>query len=89
MCYSTLYPMLIGIYSNAGGAKRSLQQSEADSPAAESRSGKRLKSLERVLSLGTVLQCVDHRCDGEGSFDAAVGQRPATVHEVTEGECDL
>ena len=36
--------------------------------------------------MGTVLQCVDRRCDREGSFDAAVGQRPATVHEVTEGE---
>ena len=37
--------------------------------------------------MGTVLQCVDRRCDREGSFDAAVGQRSATVHEVTEGEC--
>ena len=39
--------------------------------------------------MGTVLQCVDRRCDRDGSFDAAVGQRPATVLEVTEGECHL
>lgn len=37
--------------------------------------------------MGTVLQCVDRRCDREDSFDAAVGQRPTTVLEVTEGEC--
>jgi len=37
------------------------------------------------VSLSTVLRCVDTRADKEGSFDAAVGQRPATVHEVTEG----
>ena len=70
----------------AGGSKRNLQQSAAESPAAEPRSTKRLKSLERVLSVGTVLQCVDKRCDRDGPFDAAVGQRPATVHEVTEGD---
>ena len=70
-----------------GGSKRNLQQSGADSPAAEPRSTKRLKSLERVLSVGTVLQCVDKRCDRDCPFDAAVGQRPATVHEVTEGNC--
>ena len=37
------------------------------------------------MSLSTVLRCVDTRADKEGSFDAAVGQRSATVHEVTEG----
>lgn len=73
----------------SGGSKRSLPQSGADSPAGEQRSGKRLKSLERVLSVGTVLQCVDRRCDREGPFDAAVGQRPPTVHEVTQGDCGL
>ena len=71
--------------SVTGGSKRSLQQTGATSPAVESRSTKRLKSLERVLSVGTVLQCVDSQCDKEGPFDAAVGQMPATVHEVTEG----
>ena len=48
-------------------------------------SNKTLSGLERVVSLGTVLQCVDTRADKEGSFDAAVGQPPATVHEVTQG----
>ncbi len=79
-----------------GATKRSRPQtSGADSPPnAESALSKRQKGpashrghsgLERLVSLGTVLQCVDTKNDREGSFDSAVGQRPATVHEVTAG----
>ena len=62
-------------------------QGGADS-AAKSDSAKRQKSvsgLERVVSVGTVLRCVDRRSDKEESFDSAIGQQPATVHEVTAG----
>lgn len=73
---------------SAGTAKRSRpQNSGVDSPAV-AKTSKRQRGacgLERVVSLSTVLRCVDTRADKEGSFDAAVGQRPATVHEVTEG----
>ena len=41
--------------------------------------------MERVVSLGTVLRCVDTRSDCNGSLDDAVGERPPTVHEMTEG----
>ncbi len=74
--------------SSSGTAKRSRPQNNGvDSPAV-AESSKRQKGscgLERVVSMSTVLRCVDTRADKEGSFDAAVGQRPATVHEVTEG----
>ena len=74
--------------SSSGTAKRSRpQNSGVDSPAIAKTSKRQrgARGLERVVSLSTVLQCVDTRADKEGSFDAAVGQRPATVHEVTEG----
>ncbi|KAA6418061.1 MAG: hypothetical protein FRX49_11978 [Trebouxia sp. A1-2] len=77
---------------SAGTAKRSRPQNNgADSPAVaeSSKRQKGLCGLERVVSLSTVLRCVDTRADKEGSFDAAVGQRSATVHEVTEGLPDI
>ncbi|KAL0045119.1 hypothetical protein WJX82_008943 [Trebouxia sp. C0006] len=73
---------------SAGTAKRSRPQNNGvDSPAVAETSKRQKGScgLERVVSMSTVLRCVDTRADKEGSFDAAVGQRPATVHEVTEG----
>lgn len=71
-----------------GAAKRSRPQPHsADSPAAAetNKRHRALCGLDRVVSLGTVLQCVDTRDDKQGSFDAAVGQLPATVLEVTQG----
>lgn len=86
VCSAALAP--ISLAFSSGTAKRSRPQDNGvDSPAV-AESSKRQKGscgLERVVSLSTVLQCVDTRADKEGSFDAAVGQRPATVHEVTEG----
>ena len=78
---------------DAGKSKRDRDAQSAVDSASKAGSAKRQKSstlmssgLERVVSLGTVLRCVDTRSDKEGSFDAAVGQQPATVHEVTAGK---
>lgn len=68
--------------------KRDRPKLNAADLAAQAETSKRHKcqfGLERVVSMGTVLHCVDTRADREGPFDAAVGQRPSTVHEVTAG----
>ena len=86
VCGASLAPISMASFS--GTAKRSRPQNNGvDSPAVAENSKRQRGScgLERVVSLSTVLRCVDTRADKEGSFDAAVGQRPATVHEVTEG----
>ncbi len=86
VCGASLAP--ISLASASGTAKRSRPQNNGvDSPAVAETSKRQKGScgLERVVSMSTVLRCVDTRADKEGSFDAAVGQRPATVHEVTEG----
>lgn len=72
---------------HVAGRTRSREEEEADSSDG-SNGSKRVKRsrMERVVSLGTVLRCVDTRSDCNGSLDDAVGERPPTVHEMTEGQ---
>lgn len=68
------------------GRTRSREE-EADSSDGSNGSKRQKRSkMERVVSLGTVLRCVDTHTDREGTLDEAVGERPATVHEMTEGQ---
>ena len=67
------------------GRTRSREE-EADSSDGSNGSKRQKRSrIERVVSLGTVLRCVDTHTDEEGNLDDAVGEIPATVHEMTEG----
>ena len=70
----------------AGDARRTRSRDE-DAQSSDGSNGSRHKRsrIERVVSVGTVLRCVDTHPDGDGNLDDAVGELPSTVHEMTEG----
>lgn len=72
---------------SAGHAGRTRSREEEAVSSDDSNGSKRQKRnrMERVVSMGTVLRCVETHTDRQDNLDDAVGEIPATVHEMTEG----
>ena len=74
----------------AGNTRRTRSRDEEAESSDGSNGSKHKRSrMERVVSIGTALRCVDRETERNGSFDDAVGELPATVHEMTEGWLQL
>lgn len=68
------------------GRTRSREEEAVSSDDSNGSKRQKRSRMERVVSMGTVLQCVETHTDRQDNLDDAVGEIPATVHEMTEGK---
>lgn len=74
--------------SRSPGQRKRDRETSGSSGDSEHRPLKK-RGMVRAVSINTVLKCVDRRNEAQGSVEAAVGSRPTTVEDVTDGHSGM